>query len=110
MNGRNINPRRSPGRRLNLNAPSARSRAAVGNQELETLKQRLYSETVRTSVKPGAARLARFAANEAAALAWSTAFPALVFPVLFEEKLQQAANYAEHQAKVRRATLGLLAA
>ena len=42
----------------------------------------------------------RRAANEAAALAWVTLFPLLVFPVLFEEKTAAALRQAERQARI----------
>jgi hypothetical protein len=40
------------------------------------------------------------AANDAAALAWATVFPLLVFPVLFEEKTDAAILRAERQARI----------
>jgi len=42
----------------------------------------------------------RRAANEAAALAWVTTFPLLVFPVLFEEKTALAVRQAARQARI----------
>ena len=42
----------------------------------------------------------RRAANDAAALAWATVFPLLVFPVLFEEKTEAALRRAERQARI----------
>ena len=49
------------------------------------------------------------AANEAASLAWQTAFPLLVFPVLFEEKAQAMLNQARRQQRVREQSLQLVA-
>src|SRR5258708_4179809 len=42
----------------------------------------------------------RRAANEAAALAWVTQFPLLVFPVLFEEKIEAAVLRVKRQARI----------
>jgi hypothetical protein len=42
----------------------------------------------------------RRAANDAAALAWATVFPLLVFPVLFEEKTEAALLRAGRQARI----------
>jgi hypothetical protein len=55
------------------------------------------------------ARLRR-AANEAAALAWLTPYPTLVYPVLFEEKARAAAAYARRQKLVKARTAQFLAA
>ena len=52
----------------------------------------------------------RRAANEAAALAWATVIPLLVFPVLFEEKVQTAVAQAKRQARILAETRELLAA
>ena len=50
----------------------------------------------------------RRAANEAAALAWETVIPLLVFPVLFEEKIEAALRHAARQACIRESSLELL--
>ena len=42
----------------------------------------------------------RRAANDAAALAWATVFPLLVFPVLFEEKIEAAVLRLRRQARI----------
>lgn len=55
-----------------------------------------------------AARLYRLVANEAEALAWQTASPLLVFPVLFEEKLLQTRQYLIRQAILRGNSPGAL--
>src|SRR5258708_37275152 len=57
--------------------------------ELELLKARLLRARLAETVQLDAPAPFRRAANEAAALAWLTAFPLLVFPTLFEEKLHQ---------------------
>ena len=50
----------------------------------------------------------RRAANEAAALAWATLYPLLVFPVLFEEKIEAALRQAERQARILESSRELL--
>ena len=45
-------------------------------------------------------RQLRLAANEAAAVAWTTPFPLLVLPVLLEEKSEEAQQYSRRQAEV----------
>lgn len=50
------------------------------------------------------------AANEAAALAWTTTVPALVFPVLFEEKVLAAMNKDKLQTSIWRKSQELLTA
>lgn len=52
----------------------------------------------------------RRAANEAAALAWATVFPLLLFPVLFEEKAGTAIRQTERQARILAETRELIAA
>jgi hypothetical protein len=51
----------------------------------------------------------RNAANEAAALAWVTPYPLLVFPALFEEKADSALKLAEKQEQVLERSRELLA-
>ncbi len=51
----------------------------------------------------------RRAANEAAALAWVTPYPSLVFPVLFEEKIDTALARAERQKEILQRSRELLA-
>jgi hypothetical protein len=52
----------------------------------------------------------RRAANEAAALAWVTPYPLLVFPALFEEKAEMVHERAERQKQVRQKSRELLIA
>lgn len=51
----------------------------------------------------------RSAANEAAALAWLTPYPALVFPVLFDEQVDSALAVADRQDEVFKTSRELLA-
>jgi hypothetical protein len=73
---------------------------ATQETEFERLKGRLLARQL--AVVP-AAELnppLRRAANEAAALAWATLYPLLVFPVLFEEKTETALRQAERQVRI----------
>ena len=70
-------------------------RAAVGADDLVGHRER-------------EAEAARRAANEAAALAWITAYPLLVFPALFDEKADMAISRAERQEEIRERSRELL--
>ncbi|MEO8426011.1 MAG: hypothetical protein ABI651_02755 [Verrucomicrobiota bacterium] len=80
-------------------APVAPSRGPL-EIELDRFKdrllQRLLNETEDSRLKP----LLRRTATEASALAWTTAYPLLVLPVLLEEKAESARLYAERQARI----------
>src|ERR1017187_1003028 len=78
--------------------PPAPFRATREN-EFERLKNRLLTEQLAGAVPELNAPLRR-AANEAAALAWVTFHPLLVFPALFEEKIRTAIRQAERQARI----------
>ena len=80
-------------------APPAPFRATL-ESEFERLKNRLLTETLLSLARPDLNASIRRAANEAAALAWVTFYPLLVFPVLFEEKLQHALRHDERQARI----------
>ncbi|MDR3377043.1 MAG: hypothetical protein P4M10_00035, partial [Verrucomicrobiae bacterium] len=70
-----------------LPSPPAPFRA-LQESEFERLKNRLVTETLLAAAQPESNTIIRRAANEAAALAWVTFYPLLVFPALFEEKLR----------------------
>ena len=88
-------------------APRPGPDQALHHNDLESLKRQLFEETVENSFEGGL--LARLAADEAAALAWATPYPTLVFPVLFQEKLRAVEAHADRQAEVHRITRELLA-
>src|SRR5882757_4876991 len=73
---------------------------ATQETEFERLKNQLLAEQLVTAPAPGLSRRLRRAANEAAALAWVTQFPLLVFPVLFGEKTAAAVRQAQRQARI----------
>jgi hypothetical protein len=82
---------------------------ALYETAFERLKQELLEERLGEVWKAEQNSWVRRAANEAAALAWVTPYPLLVFPGLFEEKANAALVYAERQEQVRGASHDLLA-
>ena len=77
--------------------------------ELERLKARVLAERPESRNPRLDSQLQRVA-NEAAALAWVTQYPLLVFPALFEEKAEAALFRAGRQEQVRQRSRELLAA
>ncbi len=77
--------------------------------EFEQLKTRLVQRHLMTAEDIESSVQVRRAANEAAALAWSTAFPLLLFPVLFEEKAAAALAQVERQREIRERSRELVA-
>jgi len=73
---------------------------AVQETEFERLKDLLLAQQLAYATAPGLSPQLRRAANEAAALAWVTPFPLLVFPLLFEEKIEAAVRHAGRQARI----------
>ena len=88
--------------------PPAPCRALQEN-ELERLKNYLLRTRLETLPEAGYNAYLRRAANEAAALAWVTPYPTLVFPALFEEKAETALLQAEKQERIRERSALLLA-
>lgn len=83
---------------------------ATQETEFERLKSRLLTETLLATGEPQLNAEIRRAANEAAALAWVTYYPLLVFPTLFEEKTSRALRQAERQARIIARSTSLAAA
>jgi len=89
--------------------PPATFRATLEN-EFERLKKVLLARQLAKTTAPDLNAPLRRAANEAAALAWSTLFPLLVFPALFEEKTEAALRHAKRQAQIFADTHEIIAA
>jgi len=89
-------------------APPAPFRA-LEDTEFERLKNRLLARHLAEAPAPELTPPLRRAANDAAALAWATLFPLLVFPVLFEEKIAAALRQAERQTRIFKRSRELLA-
>ena len=83
---------------------------AIQETALERLKNRLLVQQLAETAELELNARLRGAANEAAALAWATRFPLLVFPALFEEKARTALLQAERQESIRQRSRVLLAA
>jgi len=96
--------------RFELRATSAAPFRATQETELERLKNQLLAQQLQQATEAELNAPLRRAANEAAALAWATVFPLLVFPVLFEEKTAAAVRQAERQARIYANSRRLVAA
>lgn len=83
---------------------------AVLEDEFERLNARLLRERLADTRTARLGGELRRAANEAAGLAWATAFPLLFFPALFEEKVRAALKRAARQEVIRIETRELVAA
>ena len=88
-----------PETRFELRATPPAPFRATQETEFERLKYKLLAEQLLAATPELNAPLRR-AANDAAAIAWATVFPLLVFPALFEEKTAAAVLRAERQARI----------
>jgi len=99
-----------PDTRFEVNpVPPAPFRAVMEN-EFERLNTRLLREQLVEAKTAAVAGELRRAANEAAGLAWATAYPLLFFPGLFEEKVRQTLRRAVKQQAILAETRELIAA
>lgn len=89
--------------------PAVDAFRAIHENEFERLKAMLLAIRQQEAGAKWESHL-RDAANEAAALAWTTPTPLLVFPVLFEEKAAAAVLQDRRQAQILRKSRELLAA
>lgn len=80
-------------------APAAPFRGLL-ETELDRLKARLLRELLAGAGDGAVHAPLRRAANDAAAVAWTTPFPLLVLPELLREKAESARRYAARQAAV----------
>jgi len=107
MRKRRLKLRYEPGNRFEVRpAPAAPFR---GTQEtaLERLKARLLERLLDSAEAPLYGPFRR-AANDAAALAWTTSYPLLVFPELLAEKAREARARDEHQRTVLARSRGMM--
>lgn len=99
-----------PETRFEVNpAPAAPFRAVLEN-EFERLNNRLLRERLANAETTALGVELRRAANEAAGLAWATAYPLLFFPALFEEKVAETKRRVRRQAVILAETRELIAA
>ena len=104
-----VTTRFGPDTRFELRPAPAMPFRAEQEAGLEQLKKRLLRERQERANAPGLNATLRRAANDAAALAWVTAYPLLVFPALFDEKARTALLQAQRQDCVRERSRDLLA-
>jgi hypothetical protein len=102
---RRVRTRFAPDVRFELDAIPFRARETTG---LEQLKARLLRQLLDRTADPEENTLLRRAANDAAALAWATNYPVLLFPGLLEEKAREALLQRRRQEQVRLRSLNLL--
>lgn len=105
-----VKARFGPDSRFELKPAPAAPFRALREGPFERLKKKLLVERLGVNGGGGNSSALRRAANEAAALAWITPYPALVFPTLFEELIEAAIVYARRQDEVRERSRELLAA
>lgn len=108
-NYRRVPTRFGPETRFDVKPAPAAPFRAVQETRFERLKNELLDERLEELPDPTFNSYVRTAANEAAALAWVTPYPLLVFPTLFEEKADSALESAEKQEDVFERTRELLA-
>ncbi|MDB6024512.1 MAG: hypothetical protein JWM68_735 [Verrucomicrobiales bacterium] len=82
---------------------------AAQETQLERLKDRLLRRQLDNAPDAELNAPIRRAANEAAAIAWTTQFPLLLLPELFEEKTRDARRQFEKQTQIRVRTHNLFA-
>ena len=88
------------GREVRFDVKTVPFRAAEPT-ELDKLKDRLLRGLLGKTSLPAENLALRRAANDAAALAWVTRYPLLVFPTLLEEKARAALRQVQRQELVR---------
>src|SRR5262245_11114536 len=107
---KSLRARFGPDTRFEVRPAPAVPFRALEESALELLKDRLLRYRLNESGLAEVNARLRRAANEAAALAWTTTFPLLVFPALFEEKASVALQQAQRQAGVRERSREILLA
>ena len=108
-NYKRVPTRFGPDTRFELKpAPPAPFRAAQETR-FERLKNELLNERLDELFDSTLNSYVLTAANEAAAIAWVTPYPLLVFPVLFDEKAESALLSAEKQGEVLQRSRQMLA-
>jgi hypothetical protein len=100
-----VTARFAPETRFTLPTATTAPFRANLESEFERLKNRLLAETLDELNAP-----LRRAANDAAALAWVTFYPLLVFPALFEEKSRAAVRQTARQARIYASSTEIIAA
>lgn len=90
-----------------LRAPVSKGESVPSSsQELARLKDRLLSVLLWETEDEQLRERYRWAAEDAAGLAFSTPWPSLFFPVLFAEKVAYVREWADRQAVILRRSGG----
>ena len=90
--------------------PRTASARAEESSRFEALKRQLLNERLSDIWETEVNNSVRRAANDAASLAWTTPYPLLTFPELFEEMLRTCLAHVERQTEIFRRSRVLLAA
>jgi len=77
-------------------------------QEFSNLKESLLNELLADTEAVKLDQRFKLAANEAAGLAWTTEYPLLVFPALFDEFARKERRNADRQTRITARTEVLL--
>ena len=77
-------------------------------QAFAGLHETLVNETLDETETLALHAPVKHAANEAAGLAWTTSFPLLVFPALFQEKLDGVRKHQFRAQRIKAQSAGLL--
>lgn len=96
----------------NVDSPPAEAPApfrATTPGNLERLKNQILRSRLDETPSAEWTVLLRRAANEAASLAWLSAYPLLVFPELFSEKLRTTLEINRRQKRIRTRSAELMA-
>ena len=109
-NYRRVPARFDPETRFEIRPLAATPFRSEEEHPLKGLKRRLLANRLDEVWDPEFNSLVRRAANEAAAVAWASSFPLLVFPELFEEKIAAGAAHAARQSAILARSRELLAA
>jgi len=109
-NKNKVTARFAPETRFTLPTTATAPFRANLESEFERLKNRLLAETLDEAEQPELNAPLRRAANDAAALAWVTFYPLLVFPALFEEKSRAAVRQTARQARIYAHSAEIIAA
>lgn len=94
-------------REVRFDVPTVPYRATE-TTALEELKLKLLRQLLEQTTNVAQNTAVRRAANDAAALAWVTRFPLLVFPTLLEEKAKTALIQCKRQAGIKVRSLNFL--
>jgi len=97
-NHRKVRTRFAPETRFDVPVPPAAPFRGTLENDLERLKASLLRELLAGARDAALHAPLRRATNDAAALAWTTAFPLLVLPELVREKAENARTYVRRQA------------